>query len=41
MLLLLLAGCESMPLKNGELYVSEKTSLGMDDFGVAKVRNKF
>jgi len=40
-LCLLLAGCGSMPLKDGELYISEKTSLGMNDFGVAKVRNQF
>ena len=37
----LLAGCESVPLKDGELYVNQNTSLGMNDFGVAKMRNKF
>lgn len=36
-----LAGCASIPLKDGELYLNEKTSVGMDDFGVAKVRNQF
>lgn len=40
-LCLILAGCESVPLKNGELYMNQQTSLGMDGFGVAKVRNKF
>lgn len=40
-LCMLLAGCESIPLKDGELYLNEKTSVGMDDFGVAKVRNQF
>jgi len=38
---LVLAGCETVPLKDGELYLNEKTSVGMDDFGVAKVRNQF
>lgn len=38
---LLLAGCSNIPLKGGELYLNEKTSVGMDDFGVAKVRNQF
>lgn len=38
---LLLAGCASVPLKDGELYLNEKTSVGMDDFGVAKMRNRF
>jgi len=40
-LCLLLSGCGSVPLKDGELYINEKTSLGMNDFGVAKVRNQF
>jgi hypothetical protein len=38
---LLLAGCKSAPFKGGELYLNEKTSVGMGDFGVAKVRNQF
>jgi starvation-inducible outer membrane lipoprotein len=40
-LCLLLTGCETIPLKDGELYLNEKTSVGMKDFGVAKVRNHF
>ena len=40
-LCLILAGCESVPIKDGELVVNQQTSLGMDDFGVAKVHNKF
>jgi len=40
-LCLLLVGCESLPLKDGALYLNEKTSVGMNDFGVAKVRNQF
>lgn len=38
---MILAGCESVPLKNGELYLNKSTSVGMDDFGVAKVHNQF
>ena len=38
---LVLAGCQSVPLKDGELYLNQQTSVGMDDFGVAKVRNQF
>ncbi len=38
---LTLAGCQSVPLKDGELHMNQSTSVGMDDFGVAKVRNKF
>ena len=38
---LILAGCESMPLKKGELYLNEKTSVTMDDFGVPVVKNRF
>ncbi len=38
---LLLAGCANAPLKDGELYLNQQTSVGMNDFGVAKVRNQF
>ncbi len=38
---IILAGCESVPLKDGELYLNQNTSVGMDDFGVAKMRNQF
>jgi uncharacterized protein YceK len=41
MVCFVLAGCQSVPLKNGELYVNQNTSLGMGNFGVAKVRNQF
>lgn len=37
----LLSGCESVPLKDGELYLDQHTSVGMDGLGVAKMRNKF
>lgn len=36
-----LAGCESMPLKNGELYLNKNTSVTMDDLGVAKMKGHF
>jgi hypothetical protein len=38
---LVLAGCANVPLKKGELYLNQQTSVGMDDFGVAKIRNQF
>ena len=38
---ILLAGCQSAQLKKGGLYVNQNTCVGMDDFGVAKVNNKF
>ncbi len=37
----ILAGCESMALKKGGLYLDKNTCVGMDDLGVAKVNNKF
>ena len=38
----LLTGCENAQLKKGGLYVNnDKTCLGMDDLGVAKVNSKF
>lgn len=37
----LLAGCQGAQLKEGGLYVNKDTCVGMDDFGVAKVNNKF
>lgn len=38
---LLLSGCYGAELKKGGLYVNQNTCVGMDDFGVAKVNNKF
>jgi hypothetical protein len=38
---LLLVGCAEAKLKKGGLYVNQSTCVGMDDFGVAKVRNQF
>jgi uncharacterized protein YceK len=38
---MILAGCESVPLKKGGLYVDQNTCVGMDDLGVAKIHNKF
>ena len=37
----ILAGCQSAQLKEGGLYLNKSTCVGMDDFGVAKVRNQF
>jgi hypothetical protein len=41
MICILLAGCQGAQLKEGGLYVNPSTCLGMDDFGVAKVKNNF
>ncbi len=38
---IMLAGCHGAELKEGGLYVNKDTCVGMDDFGVAKVNNKF
>ena len=38
---LILAGCESMALKKSGLYLNKSTSVEMNDFGVAKMRNQF
>ena len=38
---LILAGCESMALKKDGLYLNKGTCVGMDDFGVAKVKSGF
>ena len=38
---LILAGCQGAQLKEGGLYVNQNTCVGMDDFGVAKVKNQF
>lgn len=38
---MILAGCQSMPLKKGGLYLNQQTSIGMDDLGVAKMRSQF
>jgi hypothetical protein len=37
----ILAGCESMELKKGGLYLNKNTCVGMDDFGVTKVKSGF
>jgi len=37
----ILAGCESMALKKGGLYLNKSTSVGMDELGIAKMNNKF
>ena len=41
MICIFLAGCSGMALKEGGLYVNKDTCVGMDDFGVANVSNKF
>ena len=38
---IILAGCQSTQLKKGGLYVNQNTCVGMDNFGVAKIKNNF
>jgi hypothetical protein len=38
---LLLSGCAGAQLKEGGLYVNQSTCVGMDDLGVAKVKQNF
>lgn len=38
---MILAGCESMELKKGGLYLNKSTCVGMDDLGVTKVKSGF
>ena len=38
---IVLAGCESMALKKGGLYLDKSTCVGMDTLGVAKVKSGF
>ena len=38
---MILAGCESMALKQGGLYINKSTCVGMDDLGVATVKSGF
>ena len=38
---MILAGCQSAQLKEGGLYLDKSTCVGMDDFGVAKMKSQF
>ena len=38
---MILAGCAGMALGKGGLYVNKTTCVGMDEFGVAKVKGGF
>lgn len=40
-LCVILTGCSGAQLKEGGLYVNQHTCLGMDDLGVAKVKQHF
>ena len=37
----ILVGCESMMLKKGGLYLNKNTCVGVDDRGVATMKNEF
>lgn len=39
--IMILSGCESMPIKNGQLAIGKDTSATVEDVGVARVNNKF
>jgi len=41
LLVLLISGCANLPIKDGELSVSEHTKISVDDGAVAKIKNKF
>ena len=38
---MILSGCDGMALGKGGLYVNKSTCVGMDELGVAKVKNGF
>ena len=40
-IMLAIAGCSSIPLRNGELVISKNTTATIDDLGVARVNNQF
>ena len=40
-LCLTLAGCQSSQFKEDGLYLDKSTCVGMDDFGVAKMKSQF
>ena len=40
-IVLILSGCASAKLGEGGLYVNKDTCVGMDDFGVAKMKRQF
>ncbi len=40
-LCVILAGCGGMALGKGGLYLDKSTCVGMDEFGVAKVKSGF
>jgi hypothetical protein len=37
----LASGCESIPIKDGELAVGKDTTVGVEDMGIGKVASKF
>lgn len=40
-LLLPLAGCAEVPIKDGELYLNANTSATVEDGAVGRIKNKF
>lgn len=41
LLALILSGCETMRIKDGELHIGENTTAGFEDGAVGTVCNKF
>jgi hypothetical protein len=37
----LMSGCANMPIKDGELQITDKTSATMEGLGVARINNRF
>jgi len=40
-LILFLAGCGTMPIRDGKLVIGKDTTAGVEDMGVAAVNQKF
>jgi len=41
LLVLFVAGCAELPIRDGELAMDANTSATLDDAGVARIKNKF
>lgn len=39
--IVILSACSRMPIKDGELVVGKDTTATIEDFGVARLNNKF
>jgi len=37
----ILSGCESIPIRNGEIAIGKDSTAGIEDVGIGKIKNKF